>query len=157
MSLFLLNRSSSSSLSLSALSVARSAGFFTGSRSWFTGVRSQSTAASAESSTTVSIPAPRGKLDLRYGKFRSRWILITGECKDAASFLNMIGRNCSEFAPKLTWDQLMTSTTKSLEELGVDAKRRKYILRWIYYYKKGVQPWHIEKPVKPPRGPNWRY
>ena len=84
---------------------------------------------------------------------------MAGACTDVAAFLRLIGRNCDEYAAKIgAWDQLMQASSESLEELGVDdAKRRKYILRWVYYYRQGVEPWHIAKPVKAPRGPNWRY
>jgi len=73
-------------------------------------------------------------------------------------FLQQIGRKCDEFVPKFpTWQDLMAADAARLKELGVDPKRRKYILRWTHFYRQGIEPWTETLPVKEHRGPKWRY
>ncbi|KAK2750113.1 hypothetical protein FQN57_004606 [Myotisia sp. PD_48] len=51
---------------------------------------------------------------------------------DTQTFLSLIGRNMSRFAPKLTdWNQLFTISPSELQALGMETPRdRKYLLRW---------------------------
>ncbi|PGH01288.1 hypothetical protein GX51_05343 [Blastomyces parvus] len=58
---------------------------------------------------------------------------------DAATFLSLIGRNMSRFAPKFnSWDELFTLSSEELKERGIEPPRlRRYLLRWRQKFQRG--------------------
>jgi hypothetical protein len=59
-------------------------------------------------------------------------MVYNGMIGDVKEFLTKIGRGCEEYASKFSsFEELMSVKREQLVELGVDVKRRKYILKWI--------------------------
>lgn len=59
-------------------------------------------------------------------------------------FLKTIGRGCGEYVEKFeSWDQLFTSKSRALKELGIPSRARKWILHWTERYRQGDDPWYI--------------
>lgn len=58
---------------------------------------------------------------------------------DTQTFLTLIGRNLSQYAPKFpSWEALFSMTSVQLKELGIEPPRnRKYLLRWREKFRKG--------------------
>ncbi|KAJ3082474.1 hypothetical protein HK102_001655 [Quaeritorhiza haematococci] len=72
-----------------------------------------------------------------------------GQIQDPASFLEAIGRGCIEVAEKFTsWDQLFTCSSEEMAGLGVPVKKRKYILHWREWFKRGRDPVELEIPKR---------
>jgi IGR protein motif len=59
---------------------------------------------------------------------------------DVPTFLALIGRNMSKFAPKIpSWDQLFTLTSAELRDLGLEpARQRRYLLRQREKFRRGI-------------------
>ncbi|ORX49921.1 hypothetical protein DM01DRAFT_1376224 [Hesseltinella vesiculosa] len=79
-----------------------------------------------------SVPGPRGSI------------------KDVNDFMTSIGRGCQEFSDKFeTWDALFTTSSRAMKaDMGIPAKKRKYILGWIEKYKTGVEPYAVPTSSK---------
>ncbi|KAJ3191133.1 hypothetical protein HK101_008063 [Irineochytrium annulatum] len=73
-----------------------------------------------------------------------------GDITDIAAFLKAIGRGCDELAPKFkTWDELFTVSSFTMKSsLGVPHKKRKYILAWREWYRRGIDPYHVIVPKR---------
>ncbi|PGH30993.1 hypothetical protein GX50_06235 [[Emmonsia] crescens] len=58
---------------------------------------------------------------------------------DTQTFLSLIGRNMSRFAPKFaSWDELFTLSSAELKERGIEpARHRRYLLRWRQRFQRG--------------------
>ncbi|OJD09775.1 hypothetical protein ACJ73_10096 [Blastomyces percursus] len=58
---------------------------------------------------------------------------------DAETFLSLIGRNMSRFAPKFTsWDELFSLSSVELKARGIEPPRlRRYLLRWRQKFQRG--------------------
>jgi len=56
---------------------------------------------------------------------------------DIPTFLQKIGRDCPQHAPKFqTWEQLFDLSSDQLKTLGVEpARTRRYIIRWREKYR----------------------
>ncbi|PUU73837.1 IGR protein motif-domain-containing protein [Tuber borchii] len=61
----------------------------------------------------------------------------TTRTPDVTKFLEQIGRNTIQHAPKFeTWEQFFSLTSKQLRDLGVEPPRdRRYILHWRERYR----------------------
>ncbi|EER36754.1 conserved hypothetical protein [Histoplasma capsulatum H143] len=58
---------------------------------------------------------------------------------DTQTFLSLIGRNMSRFAPKFaSWDELFTLSSADLKDRGIEpARLRRYLLRWRQKFHRG--------------------
>ncbi|EDN07537.1 hypothetical protein I7I51_04549 [Histoplasma capsulatum] len=58
---------------------------------------------------------------------------------DTQTFLSLIGRNMSRFAPKFaSWDELFTLSSADLKDRGIEpARLRRYLLRWRQKFQRG--------------------
>ncbi|KAF7513806.1 hypothetical protein GJ744_007857 [Endocarpon pusillum] len=58
---------------------------------------------------------------------------------DHATFLKLIGRSLSKYAPKFSsWEELFNLSSRQLRERGIEpARDRRYLLRWREKYRKG--------------------
>ncbi|KAJ3390596.1 hypothetical protein HDU84_007297 [Entophlyctis sp. JEL0112] len=65
-------------------------------------------------------------------------------------FLAAIGRATADVADKFkSWDHLFTATTEEMaDELAIPVRKRKYILQWREWYKRGVTLREIAVPER---------
>ncbi|TGZ81121.1 hypothetical protein EX30DRAFT_331525 [Ascodesmis nigricans] len=56
---------------------------------------------------------------------------------DVPTFLNQIGRQCEQHAPKFeSWDHFFKASSEELKNLGIEpARTRRYIIRWREHYR----------------------
>ena len=73
-----------------------------------------------------------------------------GSIADPKSFLTAIGRGCQDVADKFqSWDHLFTVTSDQMKnDLGIATDKRRYILGWREWFKRGIEPTHIEIPKR---------
>ncbi|OJD11100.1 hypothetical protein AJ78_08060 [Emergomyces pasteurianus Ep9510] len=76
---------------------------------------------------------------LHNNTFRLRVPPPTPFVPDTQTFLSLIGRNMSRFAPKFaSWDELFTISSAEMKERGIEPPRhRRYLLRWRQKFQRG--------------------
>lgn len=79
----------------------------------------------------------------------------TSAVPDAATFLQKIGRNMTQYAENFeTWESLMNAQSTALKEKGMPTRDRRYLLAWIerfkqhqelHEFKRGRKKWGGER------------
>ncbi|SMN18449.1 similar to Saccharomyces cerevisiae YHR059W FYV4 Protein of unknown function, required for survival upon exposure to K1 killer toxin [Maudiozyma saulgeensis] len=74
----------------------------------------------------------------------------TEQIPDASTFLNVIGRNCSEFADAYEnqWDNLFKWDSRVMKEKGIPTQQRKYILFQLEKFRDKQEIVAIDKGKK---------
>ncbi|KAI9350496.1 hypothetical protein DFJ73DRAFT_776728 [Zopfochytrium polystomum] len=70
---------------------------------------------------------------------------------DPKSFLTAIGRGCGELADKFTsWEHLFQATSSEMKAapMSLPTDKRKYILQWREWFKRGRAPEHVRIPKR---------
>ncbi|KAJ3330962.1 hypothetical protein HDU76_004402 [Blyttiomyces sp. JEL0837] len=69
-----------------------------------------------------------------------------GTITDPKSFLTAIGRSCADVSDKFkSWDHLFTASSNEMKEnLSIQVDKRRYILAWREWFKRGIDPYEIE-------------
>lgn len=91
--------------------------------------------------TRAKFPLKISKISLNSGRGLSRSAIISESKGDTNQisvdeFFKKIGRNTLEHASKFEdMNQLLKAKGPELKEMGIDTRSRKYILRWIHFYR----------------------
>ncbi|KAJ3351081.1 hypothetical protein HDU83_009272 [Entophlyctis luteolus] len=90
------------------------------------------------------VPPPRGR-------FLTKSVCSSPDgIETPKQFLAAIGRATADVADKFkSWDHLFTATTEEMaDELAIPVRKRKYILQWREWYKRGVTLREIAVPER---------
>ncbi|KAJ3229671.1 hypothetical protein HDU81_005173 [Chytriomyces hyalinus] len=73
-----------------------------------------------------------------------------GTITTPSAFLTAIGRSCADVSDKFkSWDHLFTATSLEMgDSLAIPVRKRKYILLWREWFKRGIEPRAIEIPKR---------
>eukprot|EP01126_Amoeba_proteus_P033098 TRINITY_DN323_c0_g1_i2.p1 TRINITY_DN323_c0_g1~~TRINITY_DN323_c0_g1_i2.p1 ORF type:complete len:209 (+),score=27.84 TRINITY_DN323_c0_g1_i2:84-710(+) len=75
-------------------------------------------------------------------------------------FLKKIGRDSDKHTSLFTsWEHFFSCRTEQLKKLGIPIRERKYLLRWMEYYRQGWEPRLIPLRSKAKKNANleWRH
>ncbi|KAI8821606.1 hypothetical protein BJ741DRAFT_637086 [Chytriomyces cf. hyalinus JEL632] len=73
-----------------------------------------------------------------------------GTITTPSAFLTAIGRSCADVSDKFkSWEHLFTATSLEMgDSLAIPVRKRRYILLWREWFKRGIEPRTIEIPKR---------